>query len=218
MVAPWRRIARWLQSFFRPKLHAADKLSRAGSVEGAIYPVAAKTEFIVFRRISATPSAWAKGDATKVQNLASSAFSADNTAVSVFRTDGAQQEALTLAALHLTTKQGVPSKLTGVRIAAAEVASCGVELRPSGGTTGVAAVDACHLDLHGTAEQFQSLTKLILDAQRQGDDRVRTVACEQVVHQIDDMLTLSAGSIDESARRNAERALAQKRSKKSESR
>jgi hypothetical protein len=78
----------------------------------------------------------------------------------------------------------------------------------------VEAVDARHLDLHGTAEQFQTLTRLILDAQRRGDDRVRTVESEQLVHQIGEMVTLPAGAIDASARGNAEHALKQERSKK----
>lgn len=126
-----------------------------------------------WRRIDGDPEKLAGRDFTK---------SAEDL-VSCFRASSPVEEVTAVAARELARGR-LSKKLCVLRFSQNDVEASGLSLQCNEGNTGFALVDREHRDLVGDPTAFVELVERILEAQREGEDRVRMLTKPQLLFRV----------------------------------
>jgi hypothetical protein len=122
--------------------------------------------------------------------------------VSVYVVRNELEEVQTVAALFQVAP-GTPEKRFGILIDEADCATAGIDIDAGvKGETGIHAVDARHVDLIGTQDQFGRLVAQIVARMWAGEQRLRSYPAQQIAGQLAVFSRLSPEHILEDARQN----------------
>ena len=136
--------------------------------------------------------------------LAGQAFSKTEESVSVYEVRCPIEELRAVAAVQLGRGSTPKSAVIAVRFSSSELKVAGIRVVRSGGTTGVPSVDRMHRDLAGNGASYGRLAEVVLERQRNGDDRVRRVGPNRLVHQFRRFLNNEGQAMSPRARKQCQ--------------